>query len=205
MGRRQVPRLSPYQYEPPPDCNLTTAEFTIGILLCSGYSYKKIALKVDRTVSTVRTHAHHIYEKLRVADRGALVLLFIRNGWFGSTPGKEPLSMRFPDIPPFAVAYLDALDRHLKDEDDAKAANDMRIAGMGLFGRKPAPRDRNLFLDRCNRSRRATCLASNFDTRSRLMRTLLIRATTWRTSGGESPTSISWSTPIRPLSTAGST
>lgn len=147
MSRRQVPEPSPYIYKVPPDCDLTTAEFTIGILLCSGYSYDKIALKIGRSVSTVRTHAHKIYLKMCVANRGALVLLFIRNGWFGSTPGKEPLSMGV-EIPPFAIPYLDALDRHLADQDDAKAANDMRIAGMGLFNRKPAPRDRDFFLDR---------------------------------------------------------
>lgn len=49
--------------------NLTKRENEILELLAKGYRYKEIADKLFVSLETVRSHAHHIYEKLQVSSR----------------------------------------------------------------------------------------------------------------------------------------
>ena len=49
--------------------NLTNRENEILELLAKGYRYKEIADKLFVSLETVRSHVHHIYEKLQVSSR----------------------------------------------------------------------------------------------------------------------------------------
>lgn len=49
--------------------NLTNRENEILELLAKGYRYKEIAEKLFVSIETVRSHVHHIYEKLQVSSR----------------------------------------------------------------------------------------------------------------------------------------
>lgn len=49
--------------------NLTKRENEILELLAKGYRYKEIAEKLFVSLETVRSHVHHIYEKLHVSSR----------------------------------------------------------------------------------------------------------------------------------------
>jgi len=49
--------------------NLTKRECEILELLAKGYRYKEIADKLFVSIETVRSHVHHIYEKLQVSSR----------------------------------------------------------------------------------------------------------------------------------------
>lgn len=49
--------------------NLTNRESEILELLAKGYRYKEIAAKLFVSLETVRSHVHHIYEKLQVSSR----------------------------------------------------------------------------------------------------------------------------------------
>lgn len=51
------------------DFNLTKRECEILELLAKGYRYKEIADKLFVSIETVRSHVHHIYEKLQVSSR----------------------------------------------------------------------------------------------------------------------------------------
>ncbi|MFZ4779891.1 MAG: response regulator transcription factor, partial [Terrimicrobiaceae bacterium] len=51
------------------ESQLSTREKEILQHLAQGYSNKEIAAKLEISVSTVRTHIEHIYEKLRVHCR----------------------------------------------------------------------------------------------------------------------------------------
>jgi DNA-binding CsgD family transcriptional regulator len=64
-----------------PPCPLTSRETEILICLADGMVYKEIARELSLTTSTVRSHLHHIYHKLGVADRAQAVLLATRRGW----------------------------------------------------------------------------------------------------------------------------
>jgi DNA-binding CsgD family transcriptional regulator len=46
-------------------------------LLSKGYYYKEIGDSLKITMNTVRTHLHHIYEKLHVQSRTEAVLKFL--------------------------------------------------------------------------------------------------------------------------------
>jgi DNA-binding NarL/FixJ family response regulator len=56
---------------------LTTREQEILELLSKGYYYKEIGDSLKITINTVRTHLHHIYEKLHVQSRTEAVLKFL--------------------------------------------------------------------------------------------------------------------------------
>lgn len=56
---------------------LTTREQEILELLSKGYYYKEIGDSLKITMNTVRTHLHHIYEKLHVQSRTEAVLKFL--------------------------------------------------------------------------------------------------------------------------------
>jgi DNA-binding NarL/FixJ family response regulator len=49
--------------------NLTNRENEILEFLAKGYRYKEIAEKLFLSLETVRSHVHHIYEKLQVSSR----------------------------------------------------------------------------------------------------------------------------------------
>ncbi len=50
-------------------------------LLAQGWTYSRIAAEVGLSVSTVRTHLHEAYGKLRVIDRAQAVLTATDRGW----------------------------------------------------------------------------------------------------------------------------
>jgi putative nucleotidyltransferase with HDIG domain len=64
--------------EPSP---LTRSEQAVIRELAAGKLYKQIALDLGVSPSTVRTHLHHAYKKLGVADRAQAVLLASARGW----------------------------------------------------------------------------------------------------------------------------
>lgn len=49
--------------------------------LAEGKLYKTVAADLDMSVSTVRTHLHHVYRKLGVGDRALAVLRATEMGW----------------------------------------------------------------------------------------------------------------------------
>ncbi len=49
--------------------NLTARENEILEYLAKGYRYKEIAAKLFLSIETIRSHVHHIYEKLQVSSR----------------------------------------------------------------------------------------------------------------------------------------
>jgi putative nucleotidyltransferase with HDIG domain len=62
-------------------CPLTPAELAVVRGLAEGKVYKQIAEESNRSLSTIRTHLHHVYAKLDVYDRAQAVLLASKNGW----------------------------------------------------------------------------------------------------------------------------
>jgi DNA-binding NarL/FixJ family response regulator len=61
-----------------PSVKLTGQEERILALLSKGYANKEIADKTGVSMSTVRTHLRHIYEKLHVRSRTEAVLKFLK-------------------------------------------------------------------------------------------------------------------------------
>ncbi|HZV35935.1 MAG TPA: response regulator transcription factor [Verrucomicrobiae bacterium] len=57
--------------------SLTKREHEILTQLAKGYQYKEIADSLGITLLTVRTHIHHIYEKLHVRSRTEAVVKFL--------------------------------------------------------------------------------------------------------------------------------
>ena len=57
---------------------LTSRELEILTELSKGYRYKEIAARLNIGVETVRTHVHHIYEKLHVQSRTEAVVKFMQ-------------------------------------------------------------------------------------------------------------------------------
>ncbi len=57
---------------------LTSRELEILKELSKGYRYKEIADRLKIGLETVRTHVHHIYEKLHVESRTEAVVKFMR-------------------------------------------------------------------------------------------------------------------------------
>jgi DNA-binding NarL/FixJ family response regulator len=49
--------------------------------LAKGKVYKEIGTALGVSVSTVRSHLHHAYKKLGVADRAQAVLTAKERGW----------------------------------------------------------------------------------------------------------------------------
>jgi DNA-binding NarL/FixJ family response regulator len=58
---------------------LSSREMEILRELSKGYRYKEIADRLNIGIETVRTHVHHIYEKLHVESRVEAVMKFVRN------------------------------------------------------------------------------------------------------------------------------
>src|SRR3712207_1662931 len=62
-------------------CPLSGRELEVLKRLAQGKVYKQIALELELSTSTVRTHLHNIYGKLGAADRAHAVLLATERGW----------------------------------------------------------------------------------------------------------------------------
>jgi DNA-binding NarL/FixJ family response regulator len=58
---------------------LSAREMEILRELSKGYRYKEIADHLNIGIETVRTHVHHIYEKLHVESRVEAVMKFVQN------------------------------------------------------------------------------------------------------------------------------
>lgn len=73
IARRVVESFRDQTSQAKDDYQLTTRESEILHALVDGLSYKKIAEKFFISVSTVRTHIQHIYEKLHVNSKAQAV------------------------------------------------------------------------------------------------------------------------------------
>jgi putative nucleotidyltransferase with HDIG domain len=62
-------------------CPLSDRELDVLKRLAEGKVYKQIALELELSTSTVRTHLHNIYGKLGAVDRAQAVLLATERGW----------------------------------------------------------------------------------------------------------------------------
>lgn len=62
-------------------CPLTSREVEVLGCLAEGMVYKQIALELQLSTSTVRSHLHHIYDKTGTFDRAQAVLLAADEGW----------------------------------------------------------------------------------------------------------------------------
>jgi putative nucleotidyltransferase with HDIG domain len=62
-------------------CPLSTREVEVLKRLAEGKVYKQIALELQLSTSTVRTHLHNIYGKLGAVDRAQAVLMATERGW----------------------------------------------------------------------------------------------------------------------------
>jgi putative nucleotidyltransferase with HDIG domain len=62
-------------------CPLSARETDVLRRLRDGKVYKQIALELDLSTSTVRTHLHNTYAKLGAVDRAQAVLIATQNGW----------------------------------------------------------------------------------------------------------------------------
>jgi DNA-binding NarL/FixJ family response regulator len=65
----------------PAACPLAPAELQVLRLLSDGLTYKQIAEKRYRAVSTIRTQLHSVYGKLGVLDRAQAILKAVEEGW----------------------------------------------------------------------------------------------------------------------------
>lgn len=62
-------------------CPLSSRETDVLRRLAEGKVYKQIALELELSTSTIRTHLHNIYGKLGAADRAQAVLMATERGW----------------------------------------------------------------------------------------------------------------------------
>ena len=62
-------------------CPLSSRELDVLKKLAEGKVYKQIAVELDLSTSTVRTHLHNTYAKLGTGDRAQAVLLATDRGW----------------------------------------------------------------------------------------------------------------------------
>jgi putative nucleotidyltransferase with HDIG domain len=82
---RSVMYELPYSTEPQrrqiDPCPLSGREIEVLRRLAEGKVYKQIALELNLSTSTVRTHLHNTYCKLGAVDRAQAVLLATQKGW----------------------------------------------------------------------------------------------------------------------------
>ena len=62
-------------------CPLSTRETDVLKRLAEGKVYKQIAVELELSTSTVRTHLHNTYAKLGAVDRAQAVLIATERGW----------------------------------------------------------------------------------------------------------------------------
>lgn len=115
----------------PDDCPLTAREFEVLGLLAEGLAMKQVAAKLGIAASTVRIQAHTGYRRLGVGNVTQAVAMMSRRGWLGWTPPPpQPPVEPEGKLPPFARAYLEAFDEHLRSGSE-QSRRSMRIALYG--------------------------------------------------------------------------
>jgi putative nucleotidyltransferase with HDIG domain len=62
-------------------CPLSARELDVLRRLAEGKVYKQIAVELDLSASTVRSHLHNVYGKLGALDRAQAVLMATEQGW----------------------------------------------------------------------------------------------------------------------------
>ena len=62
-------------------CPLSGRELGVLQRLAEGKVYKQIALELNLSASTVRSHLHNVYGKLGAMDRAQAVLIATERGW----------------------------------------------------------------------------------------------------------------------------
>jgi DNA-binding NarL/FixJ family response regulator len=62
-------------------CPLSARELEVLRRLAEGKVYKQIAVELDLSASTVRSHLHNVYGKLGALDRAQAVLMATEQGW----------------------------------------------------------------------------------------------------------------------------
>lgn len=125
-------RKESYYRGVPADCPLSRAQYEIVTARCEGKSTRRIAEARCIAEETVRSHLHHAGMTLGVAGTTAVVVEFIRCGWFGQVAAVEMVKEDFR-ITPGMRAYLAQFDKYLKSgEKDKRARQGMKIALLGL-------------------------------------------------------------------------
>jgi putative nucleotidyltransferase with HDIG domain len=77
----ELPYPSGQQRRQVDPCPLSPREIDVLKRLAEGKVYKQIALELNLSTSTVRTHLHNTYAKLGAVDRAQAVLLATQRGW----------------------------------------------------------------------------------------------------------------------------
>ncbi len=78
IARKVIESFQDHTFHPKQDFQLTTRETEILHSLIEGMSYKKLAEKYFISISTVRTHIRHIYEKLHVNSKSQAVAKMLK-------------------------------------------------------------------------------------------------------------------------------
>ena len=78
IARRVIESFQQHTLDTKEDYQLTTRESEILHSLIEGMSYKKLAEKYFISISTVRTHIRHIYEKLHVNSKSQAVAKILK-------------------------------------------------------------------------------------------------------------------------------
>ncbi|MCZ2460281.1 MAG: response regulator transcription factor [Chitinophagales bacterium] len=79
IARKVIASFQQSPIHPKEEFQLTTRENEILHSLIDGLSYKKLAEKYFISISTIRTHIHHIYEKLHVNSKAEAVAKILRS------------------------------------------------------------------------------------------------------------------------------
>jgi DNA-binding NarL/FixJ family response regulator len=84
--RQAKPELpaAPLPVSRPPE--LSPREYEVLSLLVRGWSNRQIATELFIDETTVKTHLHRIFEKLRVRDRTQAAILAVQRGWCPQVP-----------------------------------------------------------------------------------------------------------------------
>ncbi len=62
-------------------CPLTPAQLRVMRMVCDGFTYQEIALKLERSENTVRTHVHDALRKLGAVNGAQAAVVMMREGW----------------------------------------------------------------------------------------------------------------------------
>jgi putative nucleotidyltransferase with HDIG domain len=77
----RLPRGGPQRRRSSTPCPLSARELEVLRGLAEGKVYKQIALELNLSASTVRSHLHNVYGKLGALDRAQAVLMATEHGW----------------------------------------------------------------------------------------------------------------------------
>lgn len=114
--------------------------------IAAGQTYKEIALDIDRSAETVRSHARVAFVKLGLVGRGAstAVVLMKDSGWLGAPPRPPLQPDDSRDVTPAQRAYNAWFVRLCKDRGElseaatATAAKLMSVDAAEPFARRDA-------------------------------------------------------------------